>query len=77
MTCKCLIDIKNGETPEYGRNMIVLRSQICLHQKIDARWIQTFAERFRIVIKSDTGKHGLAKKKKRILLLLLQGTLGA
>lgn len=55
--------LNNSETPEYSRNMIDPRTQKCLHQKIDARWIQTFAERFRIVSRAHTGKPRLSPEK--------------
>ena len=39
------------------------RSQVSLHLKIDQCWIQTFAERFRIVSRSQKEKHLLSPEK--------------
>ena len=52
--------LKNSGTEAYSWNMQGPRSQVPLQLKIDQRWIQTFAERFRIVSRSQKGKHLLS-----------------
>lgn len=44
--------------------MIDLLSNVALHKKIDAHWIQSFAEHFRIVSRAQSGKHSMSSAKK-------------
>lgn len=49
----CIVD--SGESELYSRNLIDTLSGKQIFEKINARWVQYFAERFRIVSQAHTG----------------------
>lgn len=55
--------LDSGGNEAYSRNLINLLSARSIFEKINARWVQSFAERFRMEIKAHTGKHRMSPVK--------------
>ena len=52
--------LDSGGNEAYSRNLIDPLSGRPLFEKINARWVQSLAERFRIVSRAHTGKHRMS-----------------
>lgn len=69
--------LQTGKDDIYSANMIDPRSNVALRKKIDARWIQSFAEHFRIVSRAQSGKHRMSPAKENEIEIQVAAHLGA